>query len=113
MSPTKQPRGDSVKEPKLLRGQNGEKFLGEARLSQGIVIFIFMHIADAFIQSDLQCIQTIIFFVSMCVPWESNPQPFALLTQHSTTEPQEHFLSFTQTDLVERAQLLGWRLLPL
>ncbi len=28
------------------------------------------------------------FFISMCVPWESNPQPFALLTQCSTTEPQ-------------------------
>ncbi len=28
-------------------------------------------------------------FVSMCVPWELNPQPFALLTQCSTTEPQE------------------------
>ncbi len=25
-----------------------------------------------------------------CVPWELNPQPFALLTQCSTTEPQEH-----------------------
>ncbi len=30
------------------------------------------------------------FFVSMCVPWELNPQPFALLTQCSTTKPQEH-----------------------
>ncbi len=30
------------------------------------------------------------FFITMCVPWESNPQPFALLTQCSTTEPQEH-----------------------
>ncbi len=29
-------------------------------------------------------------FVSMCVPWELNPQPFALLTQCFTTEPQEH-----------------------
>ncbi len=29
-----------------------------------------MHLADAFIQSDLQCIQAIHFFVSMCVPWE-------------------------------------------
>ncbi len=28
-------------------------------------------------------------FVSMCVPWELNPQPFALLRQCSTTEPQE------------------------
>ncbi len=51
-----------------------------------------MHLADAFIQSDLQCIQDILFFffISMCVPWELNPHPFALLTQCSTTEPQEH-----------------------
>ncbi len=52
-----------------------------------------MHLADAFIQSDLQCIQNIhylIFFISMCVPWELNPQPFALLRQCSTTEPQKH-----------------------
>ncbi len=51
-----------------------------------------MHLADAFIQSDLQCIQAIhyYFFLSMCVPWELNPWPFALLTQCSTTEPQEH-----------------------
>ncbi len=46
--------------------------------------FTFMHLADAFIQSDLQYIQV------MHVPWELNPQPFALLTQCSTTEPQEH-----------------------
>ncbi len=54
--------------------------------------FTFMHLADAFIQSDLQCIQAIhfFFFISMCVPWELNPRPFALLTQCSTTEPQEH-----------------------
>ncbi len=55
------------------------------------MIFTFTHLADAFIQSELQCIQAIYyFFVSMCVPWELNPQPFALLTQCSTTEPQEH-----------------------
>ncbi len=30
------------------------------------------------------------FIISMCVPWELNPQPFALLTLCSTTEPQEH-----------------------
>ncbi len=29
-------------------------------------------------------------FFSMCVPWESNPQPFALLTQCSTTEPHRN-----------------------
>ncbi len=33
---------------------------------------VFMHLADAFIQSDLQCIQVIQFFVSVCVPWELN-----------------------------------------
>ncbi len=33
--PTKQARGDSGKEPKLHRWQNGEKTLGETRLSRG------------------------------------------------------------------------------
>ncbi len=28
----------------------------------------------------------------MCVLWELNPQPFALLMQCSTTEPQEHMI---------------------
>ncbi len=32
---------------------------------------IHLHLADAFIQSD----SGYIFFVSMCVPWELNPQP--------------------------------------
>ncbi len=53
--------------------------------------FTFMHLADAFIQSDLQCIQAI-HLLSVCVPWELNPQPFALLTQSSTTEPQEYVI---------------------
>ncbi len=52
-----------------------------------------MHLADAFIQSDLHLQSDLhsgyTFFISMCVPWELNPQPFALLTQCSTTEPQE------------------------
>ncbi len=52
--------------------------------------FKFMHLAEAFIQSDLQCIQAI-HFSSVCVSWELNPQPFALLTQYSTNEPQEHY----------------------
>ncbi len=49
---------------------------------------LHLHLADAFIHRDLQSIQAIRFFVSMCVPWDLNPQPFALLTQCSTTEPQ-------------------------
>ncbi len=57
-----------------------------------------MHLADAFIQSDLQCIQAM-HLVSTCVPWESNPQPFTLLTQCSTTEPQEHQEEALRRDL--------------
>ncbi len=51
---------------------------------------LHLHLTDAFIQSDLQCHSGYTFFISRCVPWELNPQPFALLTQCSTTEPQEH-----------------------
>ncbi len=33
--------------------------------------FTFMHLADAFIQSDLQCNQAIhLYFINMRVPWE-------------------------------------------
>ncbi len=51
------------------------------------------HLADAFIQSDLQNIQALHFFcqyvgIGNSNIWELNPQPFALLTQCSTTEPQ-------------------------
>ncbi len=49
--------------------------------------FTFMHLADAFIQSDLQLHSGYTFLISMCVPWESNPQPFALLMQCSNTDP--------------------------
>ncbi len=50
-----------------------------------------LRLADAFIQSNLQCIQDIIiFFVSMC-SLGIEPTTFALLTQCSTTEPQEHY----------------------
>ncbi len=53
--------------------------------------FTFTYLADAFIQSDLQysTFRLYIFLMSMCVPWELNPQPFVLLTQCSSTEPQE------------------------
>ncbi len=44
-----------------------------------------MHLADAFIQSDIQAI----YLLLVCVPWELNPQHFALLTQCFTNEPQK------------------------
>ncbi len=61
----------------LVRGGNNQR-----------LHYIYIY-ADAFIQSNLQCIQAIHFFI-MCDPWESYPQAFALQTQCSTTEPQEH-----------------------
>ncbi len=50
-----------------------------------------MYLADPFIQSDFAF--RLYIFISMCDPWESNPQPFALLTQCSTTEPQGNGLN--------------------
>ncbi len=49
-----------------------------------------MHLADAFIQSDLQLHSGYTFFISMYNPWELNSKPFALLTQCSTTEPHRN-----------------------
>ncbi len=51
-----------------------------------------MHLADAFIQSDLQCIQAIHFFGQYMCSLRIEPTTFALLTQCSTTESQELFL---------------------
>ncbi len=56
--------------------------------------FTFMHLADIFIQSDLQLHSGYTFLISICVPWESNPEPFALLTQCSTTEPHRNTFVF-------------------
>ncbi len=56
----------------------------------GMHIFTFMHLADAFIQSDLQCIQAIHFFCKYVCSLGIEPTIFALLTQCSATEPQEH-----------------------
>ncbi len=52
-----------------------------------LITFTFMHLADAFIQRDLQCIQVIHFFVSICVPWESNPQPLPLSHRNTSAQP--------------------------
>ncbi len=57
----------------------------------------FMNLASAFIQSDLHCIQAIHFFCQYVCSLGMNPQPFALLTQCSTTEPQEHMYVYTHT----------------
>ncbi len=70
----------------LLLWQGADKssaFWGESKLlcsplcrSLITFTFTFMHLADAFIQSDLHCIQVTVFlhFISSCFPWESNPR---------------------------------------
>ncbi len=59
-----------------------------------IFVFSDLHLADDFIQSDLQLQSGYTFLISMCVPRESNPQPFALLTEYSTTEPHRNIEEF-------------------
>ncbi len=34
------------------------------------IFYIFMHLADSFIQSDLQCIQVTVLFFLALLPWE-------------------------------------------
>ncbi len=42
--------------------------------SKQLKVFLTLHLSDAFIQSDLHCIQvTVLHFISSCFPWESNP----------------------------------------
>ncbi len=48
-----------------------------------LVIFIFMHLADAFIQSDLQCIQAIHLYCQYVCSLGIEPTTFALLMQCS------------------------------
>ncbi len=52
-----------------------------------------MHLADAFIQSDLQCIQAIHLYCQYMCSLGIEPTTFVLLMQCSTTEPQEHIFS--------------------
>ncbi len=50
-----------------------------------------MHLAHTFTQSDLQQAFMLYIFVSVCVERLGfEPTIIALLTQYSTTEPQEH-----------------------
>ncbi len=48
--------------------------------------FTFMHLADAFIQSDLHCIQgTVLHFISSCFPWEY----YSIWPQNALTDQLE------------------------
>ncbi len=49
----------------------------------GHPLFTFMHLAEAFIQSDLQCIQVIHLYCQYVCSLGIEPTTFALLTQCS------------------------------
>ncbi len=55
-----------------------------------------MHLADTFIQSDLQYIQVIHFFCQYVCSLGIEPTTFVPLTQCSTTEPQERIFTTVQ-----------------
>ncbi len=69
-------------------------FIDLALVDQIGYTFTFMHLADAFIQSDLQCIQAIYLYFQYVCSLGIEPTTFALLTQCSTNEPQEHYSRF-------------------
>ncbi len=65
--------------------------------------FTFMHLADAVIQSDLQLHSGYTFLISMCVPWESNPQPFMIYGVWIRSEAwKQHVIPFIVFKLIGR-----------
>ncbi len=60
-----------------------------------------MHLTDTFIQSTLQCIQVTCFYSQYMCSLGTAPTTFALLTQRSTTEPQEHVVKMWWRRLAE------------
>ncbi len=65
------------------------RFFQTVHLSDSAFLFYIYAFSRRFYPKGLTEHSGYTFIVSTCVPWESNPQPFALLTQCSTTEPQE------------------------
>ncbi len=61
------------------------------RSQENVLLYLFtcMHLADAFIQSDLHSGYTFCFFCQYMCCLGIKPTTFVLLTQYSTTEPQE------------------------
>ncbi len=49
-----------------------------------------LHLSDAFIQSNLHCIQAVHLYCQYVCSLGIEPTTFALVMQCSTTEPQEH-----------------------
>ncbi len=60
-------------------------------LAELVKFYIYIYVfSRRFYPKRLTIAFRIYIFISTCVPWESNPQTFALLTQCSTTEPHRN-----------------------
>ncbi len=62
-----------------------------------------MHLADAFIQSDLQWLTVhsgYTFIISMCVPWESNPWPLEI--QPMTSYPDTYLFKISMNSIMHK-----------
>ncbi len=71
-----------------------------------IYIYIYIYaFSRRFYPKRLTIAFRLYIFISTCVPWESNPQPFAQLTQCSTTEPHRKFIFVAQSgDLAPKVE---------
>ncbi len=66
-------------------------FFGVFEQGEYLLLYIYIYaFSRRFYPKRLTIAFRLYIFISMCVPWESNPQPFALLTQCSTTEPHRN-----------------------
>ncbi len=75
----------NLTDPKLLNGS----------VCVCVCVYIFFYIyiyafSRRFYPKRLTIAFRLYIFISTCVPWESNPQPFVQLTQCSTTEPHRN-----------------------
>ncbi len=60
------------------------------QVSSNIRVSITFTFSRRFYPKRLTIAFRLYIFISICFPWELNPQPFALLTQCSTTEPHRN-----------------------
>ncbi len=75
------------------RQYNFFKWIFFSDLIQACLYFDIYAFSRCFYPKRLTIAFRLYIFISTCVPWESNPQPFAQLTQCSTTEPHRNTVS--------------------
>ncbi len=90
-----QPKAEKKQEEEEKRKHDSGKLSDGDKIDLMIIIYIYAF-SRRFYPKRLTIAFRLYIFISICVPWESNPKPFALLTQCSTTEPHRNTMCFTQ-----------------